>query len=99
MEQAEQTPHAWSILSSHENLTYEQLMNRVYSLAYHLQQQGVQSNQLIAILMKKGWEQIVACLAILLSGAAYLPLDIDSPYDRLCALIEEADIKIILTQS
>ena len=83
IEQAEQTPNAWAILSSRENLTYKQLMNRVYPLAYHLQQQGAQSNQLIAILMKKGWEQVVACLAILISGAAYLPLDIDSPYDRL----------------
>ena len=74
-------------------------MNRVYSLAYRLQQQDVQSNQFIAILMKKGWEQVVACLAILISGAAYLPLDIDSPYDRLCDLIEETNVKIILTQS
>ncbi|CAF1523383.1 unnamed protein product, partial [Rotaria sordida] len=53
----------------------------------------------IAILMEKGWEQIVACLAILLSGAAYLPLDVDAPNDRLSTLIQEADVKIILTQS
>ncbi|UJR24335.1 hypothetical protein I4U23_027302 [Adineta vaga] len=95
----QQTPDAWAILSSTESLTYKQLMNRVYSLAYHLQQQGGQPNQLIAILMRKGWEQVVACLAILVAGAAYLPLDIDSPQDRLCALIEETNVKIILTQS
>ncbi|CAF1513875.1 unnamed protein product, partial [Adineta steineri] len=77
-----------------------QLMNRVYSLAYHLQQQHeINSNQPIAIVMKKGWEQIVACLAILVSGGAYLPLDVDSPYDRLCSLIEETNIHIVLTQS
>jgi hypothetical protein len=99
VEQAKQTPDAWAILSSRQNLTYKQLMNHVYPLAYHLQQQEVRSNQLIAILMKKGWEQVVACLAILMAGAAYLPLDIDSPYDRLCALIEESNVKIILTQS
>ena len=92
-------PNAWAILSSQANFTYKQLMDRVYSLAYHLQQQDVQPNQLIAILMKKGWEQVVACLAILISGGAYLPLDIDSPYDRLCALIEETNVQIILTQS
>ncbi|CAF2882271.1 unnamed protein product [Rotaria sp. Silwood2] len=98
-EQAERTPDAWAVLSSRGNLTYKQLMNRAYSLAYQLEQQGAQSNQLIAILMEKGWEQIVACLAILLSGAAYLPLDIDSPHDRLSSLIQEADVKIILTES
>ncbi|CAF4248275.1 unnamed protein product, partial [Rotaria sordida] len=41
--------------------------------------------------MEKGWEQIVACLAILMSGAAYLPLDVDAPNDRLSTLIQEAD--------
>ncbi|CAF4028553.1 unnamed protein product, partial [Adineta steineri] len=100
IKQAELTPHAFAILSSQVNLTYEQLMKRAYSLAYHLQQQHkINSNQLIAILMKKGWEQIVACLAILVSGGAYLPLDVDSPYDRLCSLIEETNVTILLTQS
>jgi amino acid adenylation domain-containing protein len=99
IEQAQRVPNAWAILTSRENLTYQQLMNRVYSLAYHLQQQGTQSKQLIGILMKKGWEQVVACLAILITGAAYLPLDIDSPYDRLSQILEETNVKIILIQS
>ncbi|CAF3766289.1 unnamed protein product, partial [Adineta steineri] len=100
IKQAELTPNALAIVSSQVNLTYEQLLNRVYSLAYHLQQQHeMKSNQLIAILMTKGWEQIVACLAIFVSGSAYLPLDIDSPYDRLFSLIEETNVTILLTQS
>ncbi|CAF4082952.1 unnamed protein product, partial [Adineta steineri] len=100
IKQAELTPNALAILSSQENLTYEQLMNRVYSLAYYLQQQHeIHSNQRIAVLIEKGWEQIVACLAILVSGGAYVPLDVDSPYDRLCSLIEETNITILLTQS
>ena len=102
IKQAERTPQAWAILSEQKNLTYQQLMDRVYSLAYHLQQQEngeMPSNQIIAILMKKGWEQVVACLAILITGAAYLPLDIDSPYDRICTLIEESNVKFVLLQS
>ncbi|CAF2829448.1 unnamed protein product [Rotaria sp. Silwood2] len=97
--QAEKRPDDWAVLSSRGNLTYKELMNHAYTLAYYLQQQSVKPNQLIAILMQKGWEQIVACLAILLSGSAYLPLDIDAPNDRLCTLIKEADAKIVLTQS
>ncbi|CAF1486244.1 unnamed protein product, partial [Adineta steineri] len=100
IKQAELTPNALAILSSQINLTYGQLMSRVYSLTYRLQQQQqTYSNQLIAILMTKGWEQIVACLAILVSGGAYLPLDIDAPYNRLCSLIEETNVTILLTQS
>ncbi|CAF1312241.1 unnamed protein product [Adineta steineri] len=98
--QAQKTPNSWAIISSQKNLTYDQLMDRVYSLGYHLQQQHeINSNQFIAILMTKGWEQIVACLAILVSGGAYLPLDVDSPYDRLFSLIEETNVTILLTQS
>ena len=100
IEQAKRTPEALAILSSRQNLTYQQLMDRVYSLAHHLQEQeNIQPNQLISILMRKGWEQVVACLAILITGAAYLPLDIDSPYDRLSALIDESNAKLILLQS
>ncbi|CAF0780319.1 unnamed protein product [Adineta steineri] len=99
IKQAELTPNALAIISSQLNLTYRQLMDRVYSLAYHLQQQQTDSNQLISILMKKGWEQVVACLAVLVSGGAYLPLDIDSPHDRLCSLIHETNVTILLTQS
>ncbi|CAF1079983.1 unnamed protein product, partial [Adineta steineri] len=99
IKQAKLIPNALAIISSQVNLTYRQLMSRVYSLAHHLQQQETYSNQFVAILMKKGWEQIVACLAILVSGGAYLPLDIDSPYDRLCSLIEETNVTILLTQS
>ncbi|CAF4793170.1 unnamed protein product [Rotaria sp. Silwood1] len=99
IEQAERIPNAWAVLSSRGNLTYKQLIDRAYSLAFFLQQQGAKPNHLIAIFVEKGWEQIVACLAILLSGAAYLPLDVGSPLDRLCTLIQEADVKIILTQS
>ncbi|UJR22117.1 hypothetical protein I4U23_025181 [Adineta vaga] len=99
-QQAKQTPDKLAIISSQTNLTYKQLMNRVYSLASHLESEyKIQPNQLIAILMEKGWEQIVACLAILVSGGAYLPLDIDLPYDRLSLLIEETNAHIILTQS
>ncbi|CAF5001219.1 unnamed protein product, partial [Rotaria sp. Silwood1] len=91
IEQAERIPNAWAVLSSRGNLTYKQLIDRAYSLAFYLQQQGAKPNHLIAIFMEKGWEQIVACLAIFLSGAAYLPLDVGSPFDRLCTLIQEAD--------
>ncbi|CAF4565110.1 unnamed protein product [Rotaria socialis] len=99
IEQAERTPHALAVLSSRRTFTYRELMSRVYSMANYLHQQMATHHQFIAILMEKGWEQIVACLAILMCGVAYLPLDIDSPDDRISCLIEESNVKIILTQS
>jgi amino acid adenylation domain-containing protein len=49
--------------------------------------------------MEKGWEQIVAVLAILESGAAYLPIDANIPKERLWYMIENSEAKIVLTQS
>ncbi|CAF1439300.1 unnamed protein product [Adineta ricciae] len=100
MKQAQQTPEAWAVQTTSQSLTYKQLVDRAYSLAYYLQQQHeMECNQIIGVLMKKGWEQIVACLSILISGNAYLPLDIDSSDDRLSSLIQQTNVKTILTQS
>ncbi|EGH49510.1 amino acid adenylation, partial [Pseudomonas syringae pv. pisi str. 1704B] len=40
-----------------------------------LQRRGVVPNQLVAVVMERGWEQVVATLAIQYAGGAYLPLD------------------------
>ncbi|CAF1616881.1 unnamed protein product, partial [Didymodactylos carnosus] len=99
IEQAERAGDAWAIRSTRENLTYQQLLLRVYPLAHCLRQRGAKPNQLIAIIMEKGWEQVVACLSILVSGAAYLPLDVDLPIERITLLLHESEVEIILTQS
>ena len=49
--------------------------------------------------MEKGWEQIVAVLGILASGAAYLPVDVALPKERLWYLLENGEVEIVLTQS
>ncbi|CAF3542636.1 unnamed protein product [Rotaria socialis] len=104
LEQAKtRSPEAQAVLSERGNLTYKQLINRSTSLAKIIakkmkQDAQIQNSSLCAILMEKGWEQVVACLSILMSGQAFLPLDIESPVERLISLIKEAQCQIILTQ-
>ena len=59
----------------------------------------MQPNELVAVVMEKGWEQVVATLAILQAGAAYLPISAELPGERIEQLLEDAAVKVVLTQS
>ncbi|PMB22055.1 non-ribosomal peptide synthetase [Fischerella thermalis CCMEE 5198] len=98
-QQVAKQPQQTAIVTTEQTLTYQQVSDRVCHLAEHLQQLGVIPNQLVAIVMDKGWEQIVAALAILTAGAAYVPIDPQLPAQRRLHLLQETQAKIILTQS
>ncbi|AFZ33305.1 non-ribosomal peptide synthetase (plasmid) [Gloeocapsa sp. PCC 7428] len=95
--QVTQNPHKQAVVTSTLNLTYQQLSDRVYNLAAKLQQLGVEPNQLVAVVMDKGWEQVVAVLGILTAGAAYVPID-PHPCDRALQLLQQAQVKYVVTQ-
>jgi amino acid adenylation domain-containing protein len=99
LEQAKRSPEQPAVISTTRTLTYADLVCQVRSLAHRLRALGVRPNTLVAIVMEKGWEQIVAVLGILESGAAYLPIDPAVPPDRLAYLLDNAESEIVLTQS
>ncbi len=88
-----------AVVSGERTLTYKELSNIAQNLAKQLQKLGVSSNQLVAIIMEKGWEQVVAALGILAAGAAYVPIDPQLPKERRLHLLQETEVKQILTQS
>lgn len=96
--QAEKTPAALAIISSQRRLTYRETYIQANQLAHALSEKGVLPNQLIGILMKKGWEQVVGCLGILGSGAAFLPVDPTWPPSRIQKVLELGEVEYILTQ-
>ncbi|MEG4631193.1 amino acid adenylation domain-containing protein [Microcoleus sp. AR_TQ3_B6] len=88
-----------AVITSTRTLTYEELYLRSNQVAHRLRKLGARPNQLVAVVMEKGWEQIVAVLGILASGAAYLPVDAALPKERLRYLLENGEVEIVLTQS
>jgi amino acid adenylation domain-containing protein len=88
-----------AIISSERNLTYQELCDRSNQVAHRLRQLGTTPNQLVAVVMEKGWEQIVAVMGILASGAAYVPIDPGLPQERFSYLLENSEADIVLTQS
>lgn len=97
-EKAEISPNHTAIATSQRKLTYQEVSERAAYIGQYLYQQGVQPNQLVAIVMDKGWEQVVAALGILASGAAYVPIDPKLPTERQHYLLKEAKVQWVLTQ-
>lgn len=98
-EQAVQRPEEIAVVSSAAKLSYAELDRRSNQVAHWLCQAGAKPNQLVAVVMEKGWEQVVAVLGILKSGAAYLPINAELPTERLCYLLEHGRVGVALTQS
>ncbi|MEH2080283.1 MAG: amino acid adenylation domain-containing protein [Nostoc sp.] len=88
-----------AVISSQRTLSYQELFELSNQVGHRLRQLRVTPNKLVAVLMEKGWEQIVAVLGILNSGAAYLPIDPTLPKQRLWYLMENGEVEVVLTQS
>jgi amino acid adenylation domain-containing protein len=88
-----------AVVSPRRTLTYDELLRRSTQVGHWLRQQGARPNTLVAVVMEKGWEQVVAVLGVLQSGAAYLPIDAELPKERLWYLLEHGEVQLALTQS
>ncbi|HYX23367.1 MAG TPA: amino acid adenylation domain-containing protein, partial [Thermoanaerobaculia bacterium] len=79
-------------------LTYRELHREARALGHRLRALGARPNRLVAVVMEKGWEQVVGVLGVLESGAAYLPIDPDLPADRRRYLLENGEVEVAVTQ-
>ncbi len=97
--QADRQPQHTAVVTATQTLSYGEVERRATHLGHRLRQLGARPNTLIGVVMEKGWEQVVAVLGILQSGAAYLPIDPELPMARQAYLIEHGEVELVLTQS
>jgi len=97
-EWVERTPDSVALVFGDERLTYRQLNERANQLAHHLQRQGVKAETLVGILCERSLEMVIAILGTLKAGGAYVPLDPAYPQARLSFMLEDAGVKVLLTQ-
>ncbi|AOW99700.1 hypothetical protein BJP34_09730 [Moorena producens PAL-8-15-08-1] len=98
LQQVEQNYQELAVITPERCLTYGDLHQRACNIGHWLQQLGVSRNSLVAVVMFKGWEQVVAVLAILMAGAAYVPIDPELPQERREFLLTQGEVKVVLTQ-
>jgi amino acid adenylation domain-containing protein len=95
--QADKTPDSPAIITNIINLTYRETDEHINCLANYIISIGVQPGDVIAICCERGVEMIVGILAVLKSGACYLPLQIDNPPERNDEMIRDSNPKLILS--
>src|SRR5262249_29346498 len=81
-EQAEHSPDAVAVVYEEHSLTYGELNGRANRLAHHLREMGIGPGMRVAILLERSVELVIAELAILKSGGAYVPIDPTFPDKR-----------------
>ena len=97
-QQARLTPDAVAVVCQTESLTYRELNERANQLAHHLLDAGAGPEVIVGICLRRHIELVVSLLAVLKSGAAYLPLDPAYPKQRLMFMMEDAEMKVLVTQ-
>lgn len=96
--QAERTPGVTAICFGDETLTYGELNACANFWAHRLLEVGIAPDDCAGICVERSIEMIVAVLAVLKAGAAYVPLDPNYPRERLAFMIADARIPVLLTQ-
>jgi natural product biosynthesis luciferase-like monooxygenase protein/amino acid adenylation domain-containing protein/non-ribosomal peptide synthase protein (TIGR01720 family) len=96
-QQVEQTPDAIALVFEDQQLTYQELNQRANQLAHYLKERGIAAEKLVGICLERSLEMIVAVLAVLKAGGAYIPLDPNYPADRLEFMLRDAQLSLLLT--
>ncbi|MEU2792834.1 non-ribosomal peptide synthase/polyketide synthase [Streptomyces sp. NPDC007100] len=90
-------PGAPAVLSASGTLTYQELSVRADRLAHLLSSRGIGPGHIVALAFSRGADLVVAVLATLKAGAAYLPLDTGYPAERLAFMLDDARPSLLLT--
>jgi len=96
-QQVENVPGNTAIVLDDKNLTYRELNDRANRLAGVLKEKGVKPDTIVGIMMQSSVELIIAIMAVLKSGGAYLPIDPDYPEERITYMLKDSNAKILLT--
>jgi len=94
-----QQPDTIALTFKEQQLTYAELNQRANQLAHYLNSAGVGAEVRVAVCVQPSLEIAVSLLGIFKAGGVYVPLDPTYPADRLTAILEDTQPKILLTQS
>ncbi|WP_304452143.1 amino acid adenylation domain-containing protein [Nocardiopsis sp. YSL2] len=94
--QARAHPDRTAVIAPDRTLTYGELYGLAARVAVWLRAGGARPGAPVAVLLDKGWEQVVAAYGVLLAGCPYLPLDAAAPAARVHALLDQAGTDTVL---
>lgn len=92
-------PEQIAVVSREKQITYGELNFRANQLAQYLIAHGASPDSLIAVHLKRSADLLIAVLAVLKSGAAFLPLDVSLPAGRINGILKASESPIVVTSS
>lgn len=97
--QVQKTPKNIALVFQEKTFTYQQINEQVNQLASYLKKHhGISSNELIGVKLKRSPQLVVAIFAILKSGAAYVPIDIEHPDHRINYIKKDCNFKVTIDE-
>ncbi|KAF1951396.1 acetyl-CoA synthetase-like protein [Byssothecium circinans] len=96
-QQVRATPDAVALEDENHTYTYAELHDKVASLANRLRSHGVGRDSLVGVLLPRSADYVIACLAALRAGGAFLVLELAYPADLLADVLEDARPAVIVT--
>jgi amino acid adenylation domain-containing protein len=97
--QVERTPDAVAVVHEERHLSYRVLDSQVNRLAQYLRGRGVGPEVVVGICLDRSIDLIIGLLAVMKAGGAYLPLDPEYPTKRLEQMLEDTEIRVLLTHT
>ncbi len=97
-EQAELNANAAAISFAGQTMSYAELNTAANQLARHLRNHHEHTDRLIGVCLERSNEMVIALLAVLKSGCAYVPIDPEYPQERTEYVIESAQLAVLITQ-
>jgi len=95
--QGTEQPLAIALKHGQQSASFKQLQEKSNQLANRLVEQGVIRDQAVGVLFERGNDMIIAMIAIMKAGGAFLPLDPDYPTDRLAYMIEDSAASLVIS--
>lgn len=98
--QAERTSNAVAVVdaATGQQLTYRELNTRANQLAHYLRTQGIGAEMPVGLCVERSADMLVGLLGILKAGAVYLPIDPTYPAERIHFMLEQAQVRLVLSQ-
>jgi amino acid adenylation domain-containing protein len=98
-EQAARTPAAVAVEHEDAQLSYGELNRHANQLAHYLRRLGIGPEVRVGLSVRRSAEMLVGLLGILKAGCAYVPLDREYPAERLRFMIEDAQLRFVVTDA
>lgn len=95
----ERSPERAAVLAGEVRLTYAELDQRARELAGRLRGAGVEPREIVAIVMPRCWQAVVAILGALKVGGVFLPIDLSTPAERIQTILSSSGARVVIVRA